>query len=371
MKKLYNVKLNNKQRRQLKTLLSKGKHSARELIRARILLLADIGYGDEEIANTIDISISTVQRVRQRFFEEGLEKALKEKPRSGQPPKFTGKQKAKITAIACSTPPEGHSRWSLRLLADRIVELDIVDSISYRTVGNILKKNELKPHLKKQWCIGKITSEFLWQMEDILNIYEKPYNKEYPVICFDERPCQLLEDIIMPLSMKPGKVKKEDYHYERNGTCSILIAFEPLKGSRFVHIRNQRTKKEYALFMKELAEKHYPNAKKIILIQDNLNTHNPGSFYEISSPEKAFKLTQRFEMHYTPKKASWLNMAEIELSVISKQCLDRRISNIKLLEKEVLALAKERNLKKATVNWQFTKNNARIKFKKFYSTHHN
>lgn len=208
-------------------------------------------------------------------------------------------------------------------------------------------------------------------MEDILNQYEKPYDPRYPRICFDERPCQLIENIFMPLPMKPGKIKKEDYHYKRNGTCSILTAIEPLTGRRFVHVRKQRTKKDYALFMKELTEKHYPNAKKIVLIQDNLNTHNPGSFYEISSAEEAFRLSQHFEMHYTPIKASWLNMAEIELSVISKQCLDRRIPNMKLLEKEVLALVKKRNLKKATINWQFTKNDARIKFKRFYPIHHN
>lgn len=209
-------------------------------------------------------------------------------------------------------------------------------------------------------------SVFIWKMEKVLDEYNKPYNPDYPRICFDERPCQLLGDILIPLEMKPGQVKKYDYHYERHGVCNVLLAIEPLTGQRFAKITKQRTKVDYAIFMKELSGL-YPQAKKIKLIQDNLNTHNPSSFYETFSANTAFELSERFEMIYTPKKASWLNMAEIEFSALSKQCLDRRIGDMKVLEKEVLSWVNERNNKSVIINWQFTKNAARITFDKQYS----
>lgn len=202
-------------------------------------------------------------------------------------------------------------------------------------------------------------------MEDILDLYERPYDPKRPIICVDERPCQLIDGVLVPLPMEAGKPKREDYHYKRNGVCTVFIAFEPLTGRRFVQVRKRRTKKDYAAFMKYVAG-HYPRAEQIVVIQDNLNTHNPGSFYAACKPPEAFALAQRFEMHYTPPKASWLNMVEIELSILSKQCLDRRIGDIETLKREVLAWAEERNAKRATVHWQFTKNKARDKFKRFY-----
>lgn len=204
-------------------------------------------------------------------------------------------------------------------------------------------------------------------MEKILDLYEQPYDPKRPLLCFDERPCQLIEDVLAPLPMKPGNPKRQDYHYKRNGVCALLMAFEPLTGQRYVQVRQRRTKKDYAEFMHELAERHYPDAEKIVLIQDNLNTHSPGSFYQRFAPEEAFALAERFEMHYTPKKASWLNMIEIELSVFERQCLDRRIGDIQLLESEVLALTKQRNDQRATVHWRFTKNDARVKLHKLYT----
>jgi hypothetical protein len=204
-------------------------------------------------------------------------------------------------------------------------------------------------------------------MEQVLDIYERPYDPAYPVVCFDERPCQLLGDILMPIPMKPGRVERQDYEYERNGTCVVLMAVEPLAGRRIVTVTERRTKNDYAGFMKALAAS-YPDAVKIILVQDNLNTHNPSSFYETFSAAEAFALSQRFEMVYTPKKASWLNMAEIELSALSKQCLDRRIAKIHALAVEVNAWTKRRNRLKAGISWNFTKNDARQKLSRFYDT---
>lgn len=202
-------------------------------------------------------------------------------------------------------------------------------------------------------------------MEDILHLYGQPYDLKRPLICFDERPCQLIEDVLVPLPMKPGQSKRQDYHYKRNGVCNIFIAFQPHTGQRWAQVRERRTKQDYAAFMQELATCH-PEAEKIVLVQDNLNTHTPGSFYAALEPEKAFALAQRFEMHYTPPKASWLNMVEIELSALSRQCLDRRIGDIETLEREVLLWTEKRNIQQTTVQWQFTKDLARNKFERFY-----
>lgn len=204
-------------------------------------------------------------------------------------------------------------------------------------------------------------------MEQVLDIYERPYNPAYPVVCFDERPCQLLGDVLMPILMKPGRVERRDYEYERNGTCVVFMAVEPLAGRRLSKVAAQRTKKDYAEFMKNLAAS-YPDAEKIVLVQDNLNTHNPSSFYETFPAAEAFALAQRFEMVYTPKKASWLNMAEIELSALSKQCLDRRIAKMQTLAAEVNSWAKRRNRLKAGISWNFTKNDARNKLSRLYDT---
>jgi hypothetical protein len=203
-------------------------------------------------------------------------------------------------------------------------------------------------------------------MEDVLDVYEKPYDPNRPVLCFDERPCQLTGDAIIPIPIKPGSPKKEHYEYIRNGTCCIFLAFEPHAGRRFVCVKGHRTMVDYADFMKMIVN-HYAEAEKILLVQDNLNTHTAGSFYEALPSDDAFELAKRFEYHYTPKKGSWLNMAEIELSALSKQCLDRRISNMKEMADEIRAWEQERNSIGATVRWRFNKDNARIKLKRHYS----
>ena len=202
-------------------------------------------------------------------------------------------------------------------------------------------------------------------MEQILKLYALDYDEFYPLVCFDERPCFLIGDIVDAIAMQTGQVRKEHYAYEKNGSCSLLAAIEPLTGQRFAQVYKQRTKKEYTEFMIGLANT-YPNAKKIRLIQDNLNTHNSSSFYENLPADEAFKLAERFEFTYTPKSASWLNIIEIEFSALSRQCLNRRIPNIKQLENEILKLVKERSNKKIKVEWQFSISNARAKLNRHY-----
>ena len=219
--------------------------------------------------------------------------------------------------------------------------------------------------MKKQWCIGQISAEYLARMEDVLHLYSLPYDAKRPVVCFDERPVQLLGEVVVPLPMKSGKPARYDYEYEREGTACLLVAFEPLTGKRLVETSKQRTKADYCRFQRRLAET-WLEAEKIVLVQDNLNTHNASSFYENLQPADAFALAQRFEMHYTPKKGSWLNIAEFELSALSRSCLSRRLPSVEELDSEVQAIVKERNQLQIKVAWQFSILQAREKLNRHY-----
>ena len=205
-------------------------------------------------------------------------------------------------------------------------------------------------------------------MEQVLDVYKRPYSKENPLICMDESPKQLIKETRIPIQMKPGAERKEDYEYERCGVCNIFMANEPLKGKRFIKITEFKTKKDWAEFIKEIADLHYSKEKKITLVMDNYGTHTPGALYEAYPPQEAKRILDRFEFVYTPKHGSWLNMAEIELNVLMGQCLSRRIDNMIEIKKEVNAWQKDRNNKEAKINWQFTNDKARIKLKKLYPT---
>ena len=202
-------------------------------------------------------------------------------------------------------------------------------------------------------------------MEELLALYAEPYDPENPVICYDERPCFLIGDAVAPLPMTTGKVLKEHYAYEKNGSCTLLAAIEPLTGQRLALVRPQRTKKEYTEFCQALVAA-WPAAKKIRLVQDNLNTHNASAFYEHLPAAEAFALAQKIEFHYTPKSASWLNMIEIEFSALARECLHRRIPTQEMLEREVLALVKERAAQQLKINWQFSIKTARVKLNSHY-----
>ncbi len=201
-------------------------------------------------------------------------------------------------------------------------------------------------------------------MEYVLDVYKRPYNEKYPVVCMDESPKQLIEDIAT-LLMKPGSQKKVDYEYIRHGMVNIFMANEPLKGKRIVEVTKTKKKSDWARFIKKVVDS-YPNAEKIFLVMDNYSTHNASAFYECFEPEEARRLRERLEFVYTPKHGSWLNMAEIELHVVNHQCLNRHISEEDIVRSEVKAWANERNSKKATINWQFTNEKARIKLKRLY-----
>ena len=203
-------------------------------------------------------------------------------------------------------------------------------------------------------------------MEDILEVYQRPYDPSRPLVCLDETSKQLTAETRVPIAAKPGQPGRHDYEYRRNGTANLFMMFAPLEGWRHLKVTDRHTARDYAQVLKELSDTHFPGSAKIVLVQDNLNTHKPASLYEAFSPAEARRLVERFEWHYTPKHGSWLDLAESELAVLSCQCLDRRIPNQQVLRAEVEAWEADRNSKHAKANWQFTTEEARVKLKRLY-----
>jgi hypothetical protein len=336
------------------------------------------------IADIFGISPNTVNQVRKTYAVEGLDAALNRKTRIDTETlsKITGDFEAQVIATALSPAPKGKARWTLRLLAEHCMESKYIISISHTTIGDMLNTNQVKPHLSKYWCIPKANdSRFVANMEDVLGIYKREYNPKIPVICMDEKPIQLLGEAreriaAKPLRLdpdtnlpKPGEVEKLDSEYVRKGTASIFIFTEPLRGWRHVEALSSRKKGDFARMVYMISENHYPDVEKIILVADNLNTHEPASFYEAFPPHIAYHLAQKFEFHYTPKHGSWLNIAETELSSLAIQCLgNQRVDTIEELNEILSAWEKDRNMRQKGVNWRFTAEDARIKLKRLYPT---
>jgi transposase len=203
-------------------------------------------------------------------------------------------------------------------------------------------------------------------MEDVLDVYTRPHDESRPLVCLDETSKQLIAETRTPLPMAPGQPARYDYEYRRNGTASLFMLFAPLEGWRHVEVKDQRTSKDYARVLKDLSDAHFVNAEKIVLVQDNLSTHTPAALYEAFEPQEARRLAERFEWHYTPKHGSWLNMAEAELAILAKQCLDQRIEDKTALKAEITAWLAERNAHHAKASWRFTNKDARIKLKSLY-----
>lgn len=203
-------------------------------------------------------------------------------------------------------------------------------------------------------------------MEDLLDLYEEPDDPKCPRVCFDERPFQMVEDVVMPLPMKPGRLARQDYEYERKGVCNLFVYTEPFLGWRHVEVTTRRTKQDFARCMKQLVDRHFPDAERIRVVLDNLSIHKASALYEVFEPSEARRILRKLEFHPTPVHGSWLNMAEIEISVLSRQCLNRRIGDISTLQSQVVAWQKQRNQEQATVDWRFTTQDARIKLKRLY-----
>jgi hypothetical protein len=224
----------------------------------------------------------------------------------------------------------------------------------------------LKPWRHRQWCIPEVSGEFVAAMEDVLALYALPYEACYPTLCLDEKPVVLHADVRPSLLPAPGQVECRDYEYERHGTANLFVMVEPLAGWRHVSVTEHRTKRDYAHVLRYLVEERYPDAECICVVQDNLNTHTAGALYETFPPKQARRILSRLEFHYTPKHGSWLNQAEIEISIFERGCLSRPVGDMTTLEQRVSALEAERNARRATIEWQFTSPQARIKLKKLY-----
>jgi hypothetical protein len=221
--------------------------------------------------------------------------------------------------------------------------------------------------LKEQWCIPpEANADFVWHMEDVLDVYTRPYDPRRPQVCLDETSRQLLAETRPAQPTTPGHPAREDYEYVRAGVCNLFLVTEPLRGWRHVLVSDQRTRLDWAECVRQLVDVYYPDAEVIVLVQDNLNTHTPASLYEAFPPPEAKRLAARLEIHYTPKHGSWLNMAEIELSVLAEQCLDRRLADRATLEQEVAAWEQQRNAAQRGIHWRFTTADARIKLRHLY-----
>jgi transposase len=362
----YSVELTDVEREGLLLLLQGGSAPVRRVKRANILLMSEAGHSAEEIERAGHGSTSTVYRTRQRLVEEGFEQALSEAPRPGGERLLDEKQEALLVATACSPPPKGCAHWTLRLLAGRFVELADLPSISAATVGRRLHEKDIKPWQKKMWCIPEVDADFVAHMEDVLDLYAEPPDPLRPVVCIDETLKQLVEEVREPLPPRPGSREKYDYHYRRNGTANLFVFVDRHKKWRHVEVTERKTNQDFAECMRDLVDVHYPTAQLIRVVLDNLNTHKAASLYQTFPPEEARRILRRIEFHHTPKHASWLDMAEIEIGVLNKQCLDRRIGDMETLRAEVDEWETRRNTEGATIRWLFSAEDARKKMGRAY-----
>ena len=334
---------------------------ARVIRRANILNCLHHGYSSSEIALILNVDQKTVTNVGTAYLEGGFDSALCDDERSGRPIDFDDRERSRIIAMVCTNPPSGSYRWTLDLIAEEAEKRDLINrSISREQVRIILQEHDLKPWQEKMWCIGKLDDEYIRKMEDVLDVYARPYNEKKPVICTDEKPVALIGDTrerILP--EKPGDILKKDYEYKRDGSVNVFCAVEPKAGKYINTVTEQRCGSDFAKFIKALSEK-YHHAEKIVLVLDNLATHKEKHLIDYYGDEVGKQIWDRFEVHYTPKHGSWLNQAEIAIGMYSRQCLgDGRIGTLDNLKLQTIAWNKRANKTKVKINWRFTKSKAR------------
>jgi transposase len=362
----YRVTLSSEERSQLSSLVAGGKAAVRKIKRAQILLAAAAGSKDEAIAANVGVGTSTVYRTKQRFVEEGLEPALTEAPRPKPERKLAAHEEALLVAVACTDPPAGRARWTLQLLAGEMVRLTAHKRISDETIRRRLAEADLKPWQKRMWCIPKLDAEYVARMEDVLALYAGPSDPKRPVVCFDETPRQLIGEARVPVRAEPGKRARWDYEYVRNGTANVFMFVDVHQPWRHAKVTDRRSCADFAECMRDLVDVHYPQAKQIRVVLDNLSAHSAAALYQTFEPAEARRILSRLEFHFTPKHASWLNMVEIEIGVMVDQCLDRRIADKATLVSEIAAWARRRNAERARIRWMFTIDRARVKMGRAY-----
>lgn len=353
------VKLKTKELKAIKEYLKY--EEPRVIRRANILNCLHLGYGPVSIAKILNVDRRTVTNVANAYIEEGLESALYDDERSGRPIDFDDRERSRIIAMVCTDPPHGAYRWTLDLIVEESQKRELIKgSISREQIRIILQEHDLKPWQEKMWCITELDAEYIGRMEDILDIYERPYNKDEPVVCVDEKPVALISDTRERIKPKEdGDVLKKDYEYERNGSVNVFCAVEGKLGRYINKPTETRTGSEFAKFIKNLSER-YAYAKKVVLIMDNLSTHTEESLVKYYGEKEGKNIWSKFEVHYTPKHGSWLNQAEIAIGMYSRQCLgDGRIGDFGNLKIQTKAWNNRANQKAIKINWRFTKKRAR------------
>lgn len=351
-------------------LKTRDSHTIKELLkyeeprvirRANILNCLHLEYGPVEIAAILNVDRRTVTNVASTYIELGLDAALYDDERTGRPIDFDDRERSRIVAMVCTNPPNGAYRWTLDLIVEEAKKRKLIDStISREQVRIILQEHDLKPWQEKMWCIGDLNEEYIRKMEEVLDVYARPYDEKQPVVCMDEKPVPLIGDTrdrILPYN--DGEVLKKDYEYKRNGSVNVFCAVEPKAGKYINTITERRCGSDFAKFIKSLSSK-YSDADKIVLVMDNLATHKEKHLIDYYGEEAGKKLWSRFEVHYTPKHGSWLNQAEIAIGMYSRQCLgDGRIGTLQNLKIQTKAWNKRANEKRIKIYWRFTKSKAR------------
>lgn len=275
-----------------------------------------------------------------------------------------------LIATACTRPPAGRSRWTLSLLAGRLIELSAHEHRSRETVRRRLKEQHLKLWLHKMWCIPTLDARYVARMEDVLALYAEPADPARPVVCFDETPVQLITEVKTPLPPARGRPARIDYEYERRGAANLFVCFDPARCWRHVTVSEQRAGRDFAVQMQALVEVHYPLATRVRIVLDNLSTHGEAALYQHLPASQARHVLDRLEFHYTPKRASWLNQVEIEIGALKTQCLDRRPPSREELTCELAICVAARNAAHVGINWRFICQGARLKMARAYTTIH-
>jgi hypothetical protein len=370
MKKIYHVTVTEAERQELQEILERRSEKSLPVKHVYILLAADEhgpqNWDDRRIRETSHVSRSMVERTRKRFVEDSLHVAVWGKKRDVFKERIlTGEVEAKLVALRCSHPPIRLCHMESATAGRSDGGIGVCRAHEPRECSSDVTKNELKPWRVKSWIIPEAGPDFVCAMEEVLDVYAQPYDPAHPKVCLDESPRQLIGERRAPFTDEHGIVH-EDYEYTREGTADIFMVVEPLGGRREVFIRDQHTRLDWAEVVAYIVEEMYAEAEDMTLIQDNLSAHKKSALYELFSPERARAILKKLKFVFTPKPGSWLNIAEIELSVLARQGLTSRVDSKEALIRQCTVWYETRNDKGSTVDWQFTTNAARIKLKRLY-----
>jgi hypothetical protein len=335
----------------------------RDWRRVRILELLHIGWNLTHTGQAVGTYPREVRRVGWRYLEHGLHAALTDDPRPSPPALLDHRDESAIVAMVCSEPPDGRARWTVRLVAEEVRKRGIVKKIERESVRKVLAKHDLKPWRKKMWCVPRLDEEYVARMEDVLNTLARPPSAKAPVVALDERPVQLLDAAREGTPCSPQRIAREDYEYVRRGVANVYCIVAPHEGRHLTHATVNRKGRHFARALQKIAA-CYPTARTIHLIMDNLNIHREKSVITALGPAEGAKLWRRFTVHHTPKHASWLNPAEIEVSLVSRECLGwDRVGSLKDLRHRVRVWNREADRKRRKIKWKFRTADARRVFK--------